>query len=122
MVDIQILLGRYWTILVQSYIAMNIPLAERLRPTSLKEIIGQDHLLAEEGFITKVVQNQTPLSILLWGPPGCGKTTLARLYAQAFPARFITLSAIFSGAGDLKKIIQEVQDQPLLHRQTILFL
>ena len=121
MVDIQILLGRYWTILVQSYIAMNIPLAERLRPTSLKEIIGQDHLLAEEGFITKVVQNQTPLSILLWGPPGCGKTTLARLYAQAFPARFITLSAIFSGAGDLKKIIQEVQDQPLLHRQTILF-
>ncbi len=100
---------------------MNIPLAERLRPTSLKEIIGQDHLLSEDGFITKIVQNKIPLSILLWGPPGCGKTTLARLYAQSFPARFCTLSAIFSGSADLKKIIQEVEDQPLLHRQTIIF-
>jgi putative ATPase len=100
---------------------MNIPLAERLRPSSLKEIIGQDHLLSDEGFITKIVQKETPLSILLWGPPGCGKTTLACLYAQAFNARFITLSAIFSGASDLKKIIQEVKEQPLLNRQAIIF-
>jgi putative ATPase len=100
---------------------MNIPLAERLRPSSLKEVVGQDHLLSEEGFITKIVQNGTPLSILLWGPPGCGKTTLARLYAQAFDARFITLSAIFSGASDLKKIIQEIEQQPLLNRQAIIF-
>jgi putative ATPase len=100
---------------------MNIPLAERLRPSNLNEIVGQDHLLSEDGFITKVVQNQKPLSILLWGPPGSGKTTLARLYAQAFQARFITLSAVFSGATDLKKIIHDVEDQPLLNRQTILF-
>jgi putative ATPase len=100
---------------------MNIPLAERLRPVSLKEIVGQDHLLSDDGFITKIVQNGNPLSILLWGPPGCGKTTLARLYAQAFNARFITFSAIFSGAADLKKVIQEFEQQPLLNRQPIIF-
>ena len=100
---------------------MNIPLAEKLRPTSLNQIVGQDHLLGNEGFLAKIVQNKTPLSILLWGPPGCGKTTLARLYAQAFQARFITLSAIFSGSADLKKIIHDVDEQPLFSRQTIIF-
>lgn len=100
---------------------MNIPLAERLRPTSLKEIFGQDHLLSEEGFVTKIVQNKVPLSILLWGPPGCGKTTLARIYAQAFDAKLISLSAVFSGAAELKKMLQEIEHQPLLHKQPILF-
>lgn len=100
---------------------MNIPLAERLRPSSLNEIIGQEHLLSNEGFITKIVQNKIPLSILLWGPPGCGKTTLARLYAQAFDARFVALSAVFNGAGDLKKLIQEFEEQPLLNQQPIIF-
>jgi len=98
-----------------------IPLAERLRPTSLEEIIGQEHLLGPEGFISNIVRSGTPLSILLWGPPGCGKTTLARLYAQAFQAKLIPLSAIFTGAADLKKIIQEIESQPLFAQQTILF-
>lgn len=100
---------------------MNIPLAERLRPASLDEIVGQEHLLGDEGFVSKIVQNGTPLSILLWGPPGCGKTTLARLYAQAFNTRLITLSAIFSGSADLKKIINDIEEHPLLSPQTILF-
>lgn len=100
---------------------MNIPLAERLRPTSLDEIVGQDHLLGPNGFISRVVKNGTPLSILLWGPPGCGKTTLARLYAKAFNARLIALSAIFSGAADLKKIIHETESQPLFSQQVIIF-
>lgn len=99
-----------------------IPLAERLRPTSLQEIVGQDHLLNAEGFITKVVLNGIPLSILLWGPPGCGKTTLARLYAQAFQGRFLSLSGVSTGAAELKKIFQEIENSPLLHRQPILFI
>lgn len=100
---------------------MNVPLAERLRPASLPEIVGQDHLLSEEGFITKIVKNKIPLSILLWGPPGCGKTTLARLYAQSFHAQFVSFSAVSSGIADLKKMIQEIDEQPLLRRQTIIF-
>ncbi len=100
---------------------INIPLAERLRPSSLDEIVGQDHLLGKDGFISNIVRHGRPLSILLWGPPGCGKTTLARLYAKAFNGRFILLSAVFSGSADLKKMINEIEDQPLLSQQAIVF-
>ena len=100
---------------------MNIPLAEKLRPSTLNEIVGQEHLLGESGLISNIVKYGRPLSILLWGPPGCGKTTLARLYAQAFNGRFITLSAIFSGSADLKKIISDIEAHPLLSQQTIVF-
>lgn len=98
-----------------------IPLAEELRPRTLPDIVGQDHLLGENGLITRTIRSGTPLSIVLWGPPGCGKTSIARLYAQAFDMRFISMSAIFSGVADLKKIIKEAQDQPLFHRGTVLF-
>lgn len=97
------------------------PLSERLRPASLDEIAGQDHILGDEGFLTKIVKGGRPLSLLLWGPPGCGKTTLARLYAKSFDARFIATSAIFSGVAELKKWIQEIDAQPLLNRTTLLF-
>ncbi len=100
---------------------VNLPLAERLRPKHLSEIIGQDHLLGEGGLITHLVKNGRPLSLLLWGPPGCGKTTLARLYAQAFNTKFINFSAISHGSSDVKKVIQEVEQHPLLHQQVILF-
>jgi putative ATPase len=100
---------------------MNVPLAERLRPSALKEIVGQEHLLGEDGFLTRIVQSGKPVSILLWGPPGCGKTTLARLYAQAFQVKFIPLSPIFHGAADLKKILHDLHEQPLLAQQPILF-
>lgn len=101
---------------------MNIPLAERLRPASIEEIVGQRHLLGESGLIVNVVKNGKPLSLLLWGPPGCGKTTLARLYAKAFNARFIPLSATSSGSADLKKIIGDIESHPLLSQQVILFI
>lgn len=97
------------------------PLAEELRPKSLQEIVGQDHILGENGLITRAIQAGTPLSIVLWGPPGCGKTSIARLYAQAFALRFVSMSAIFSGVADLRKIIKEAQDQPLLHKGVMLF-
>jgi putative ATPase len=100
---------------------VHIPLAERLRPSSLTEIVGQDHLLSEDGLISHIVKKGRPLSLLLWGPPGCGKTTLARLYAKAFQGRFISLSAVSSGAGDLKKIINEIEERPLLSGQPLIF-
>lgn len=97
------------------------PLAEELRPRDLQDIVGQDHLLGENGLITRTIRSGSPLSIVLWGPPGCGKTSIARLYAQAFDMRFISMSAIFSGVADLKKIIKETQEQPLLNRGIVLF-
>lgn len=98
-----------------------IPLAEKLRPKFLDEVIGQDHLVGKEGFITSIIASQTPLSIVLWGPPGSGKTSIAHLYAKAFSMRFRTLSAIFSGVADLRKIIKESEEEPLFHQATLLF-
>ena len=98
---------------------MKPPLAERLRPSSLSEVVGQDHLVGKEGFLTRLVAAQTPLSILLWGPPGCGKTTIARLYAKAFGMRFVTMSAVFSTVSDLRKVVQDAEQHPL--EDTLLF-
>jgi len=100
---------------------MTIPLAEQLRPQTLSEIVGQEHLLGPEGFITRIIQSQTPLSVILWGPPGCGKTSIARLYAKAFQMRFISMSAVFSGIADLKKIVQEIESEPLFGKSVLLF-
>lgn len=99
----------------------NRPLAEELRPKSLDEIVGQDHLLDKKGLITRTIEAQNPLSIILWGPPGSGKTSIARLYAQAFNRQFISMSAVFSGVADLKKIVKEIEEQPLIHQQPVLF-
>lgn len=100
---------------------MKKPLAEELRPESLDEVVGQDHILGPSGLITRAIQSKTPLSIILWGPPGSGKTSIAKLYAKAFNRQFITMSAIFSGIADLRKIIKEIEDQPLINNQPVLF-
>jgi putative ATPase len=97
------------------------PLAEALRPRSLEEIAGQEHLLGPKGIITRIVKVGNPLSILLWGPPGCGKTTLARLYAKAFNAEFLAFSAVFQGTTDLKKVVEEIKKHPLLQTKKIIF-
>lgn len=100
---------------------MPVPLSEELRPKSLDEIVGQDHLLGPNGFITQTIKSKKPLSILLWGPPGSGKTSIARLYAAAFKLRFESISAIFTGVADIKKLIKESDETPLFGRTIVLF-
>lgn len=98
-----------------------IPLAERLRPKSLDEVVGQPHLTGPSGFITQIIQHKKPLSILLFGPPGSGKTSIAKLYAQAFNMRFVNLSAVWDGIAEVKKIVKEITETPLLGKQVLLF-
>ena len=97
------------------------PLADQIRPQSLDGVVGQDHLVGDGGFLTQIIKRKKPLSLIFWGPPGCGKTTLARLYAKAFNAHFVSISAVFSGVADLKKIIRDAESNPLFNRHTILF-
>jgi len=98
------------------------PLAEKLRPQMLNEIVGQEHLSGAQGFLTKLIEQNKPLSVIFWGPPGCGKTTLARVYTKAFKAKFLSLSAVTSGVADLKKMIHEIESTPLFSAGAFLFI
>src|SRR5258706_3471426 len=80
------------------------PLADRLRPRKLSDIVGQDHLLGPEGPIGRMVAARRLASMILWGPPGCGKTTIARLLAEGTDLAFEPLSAVFSGVADFRKV------------------
>lgn len=98
------------------------PLSEKMRPQHLADVEGQDHLLNKNGLLTKIIENKRPLSILLWGPPGCGKTTIARLYAKAFHLNYHSISPMHHGTAELKKLLDERKDRPLLsHEPLILF-
>ena len=83
-----------------------VPLAEMMRPNSLDEVIGQTHLLGEHEILKQIVKNKQPVSLILWGPPGTGKTTLARIIAREVEADFIELSAVTSGKKDVEKVIE----------------
>ena len=80
------------------------PLADRLRPRSLDEVVGQEHLLKPDGPLGRMVAARRLASMILWGPPGCGKTTIARLLAQSTDLHFEPLSAVFSGVADLRRV------------------
>jgi putative ATPase len=97
------------------------PLADRLRPRSLAEVVGQDHLLAAEGPIGRMVANHKLSSMILWGPPGCGKTTIARLLAQGTDLIFEPLSAVFSGVADLRKVFDAARKRREMGQGTLLF-
>src|SRR3990170_7990381 len=82
--------------------AANAPLADRLRPKNLDDVVGQEHLTGPDGAIGRMVAAGKLSSMVLWGPPGTGKTTVARLLADAVGLRFVAISAVFSGVADLK--------------------
>ncbi len=98
-----------------------IPLAERMRPTTLDEVIGQTHLLGGNEILRKIVQNKEPVSLILWGPPGTGKTTLARIIAKEVAAEFIELSAVTSGKKDIERVVEHARQNWNLQLRTILF-
>ena len=101
---------------------MTAPLAERLRPATLDEVIGQQHLLGPGKPLRVAFDSGQPHSMILWGPPGVGKTTLARLMAQGFNAEFIALSAVLSGVKDIREAVERAQVlQANSGRPTILF-
>ena len=98
------------------------PLADRLRPAALDEVVGQDHLLAEDGPLGRMVRTERLSSLILWGPPGTGKTTIARLLAQHTNLYFEPLSAVFSGVADLKKIFASAKARREAGQGTLLFI
>ena len=97
------------------------PLADRLRPASLEEVLGQDHLLAPDAPIGRMVSSGRLGSMILWGPPGSGKTTIARLLARSTDMHFALLSAVFSGVADLRKVFANARDHRAAGRGTLLF-
>lgn len=99
----------------------NQPLAERLRPKTLDEMIGQQHLVGKDGLIRQLLKSKQLTSLIFWGPPGTGKTTLARIIAQESGANYAEISAVTTGLADVRKIIAEAQTKFEAGQQTILF-
>lgn len=100
---------------------MHEPLAEKLRPETLDQVIGQRHLLEQGKIIRQIIERKQPTSLILWGPPGSGKTTLARIIARETEAEFVELSAVTSGKADVTKVIEHAKANQRLGMRTILF-
>ena len=98
------------------------PLADRLRPQKLADIVGQDHLIGPNGPITRMLAASQISSMILWGPPGCGKTTLAKLLADGVNLHFDLLSAVFSGVADLRKVFEAARERRRMGQGTLLFI
>ncbi|QRM31213.1 replication-associated recombination protein A [Microvirga sp. VF16] len=97
------------------------PLADRMRPTKLSEVVGQDHLVGADGILTRLIASKTLGSLIFWGPPGTGKTTVARLLAHETELHFEQISAIFSGVADLKKVFEAARLRRSIGKGTLLF-
>ena len=97
------------------------PLAERMRPQKLEEVLGQDDIIGEGKILTEIVRKQEPVNIIFWGPPGTGKTTLARIIAKEFKADFIEISAVTAGKKDVEKVVERAKQNWNLKTRTVLF-
>ena len=98
------------------------PLADRIRPRNLKEFVGQEHLVGPNKILQRLVENKELVSMIFWGPPGVGKTTLASIIAQSIDAYFVSFSAVLSGVKDIREVIEEAREQiKYYNKNTILF-
>ncbi len=98
-----------------------IPLAERMRPKSLDEVVGQEDIIGDGKILTEIVRKQEPVNIIFWGPPGTGKTTLARIIANEFKADFVEISAVTAGKKDVEKVVEQARRNWNLKQRTVLF-
>lgn len=98
-----------------------IPLAEKMRPQSLDDVVGQIHIAGDKGLLRRIIETKQPTSLILWGPPGTGKTTLARILANELEAEFVELSAVTAGKKDVLQVVEHAKQNWNLNLRTILF-